>query len=113
MQAFADGGIDETAVLAIGEARSIQMAENGEDARQPRRRRAVDGGDAAEADAAADDDRIGLVRLVELGSVLRRARHLGPAVDSGKRLSNGLVAHVASPTISKARMTVRRSNSTL
>jgi len=48
---------------------------------------------------------------VELGGVLRAARHLRAAIDAADRLSDE--AHDRLPTVRSARSTVRFSNSTL
>ena len=48
---------------------------------------------------------------VELGGVLRAARHLRAAIDAADRLSDE--AHDRRPTVRSARSTVRFSNSTL
>ena len=74
---------------------------------------AADAGNPAEADRRADDDRVGLARLVEIGRIAGAACDLGASVDAGQRCSDDVRRHAASPAISRARTMVRGNSSTL
>ena len=74
---------------------------------------AVDPDDGAETDRRADDHRMQLPGLVEVGRIARSAGDLGAPVDAGQRLSDDAGRHAISPAISSARTIVRGSSWTL
>ena len=112
VQPLARRRIDAAPMRLIIETRRVEMADDREHAGHVRHRIGVDRGDAAEANAARDDHRISLVRLVELHGIAGFSRHLGAPVDARKRLTNDCV-HAISPAISSARTMVRCNRSSL
>src|SRR5262245_33260405 len=99
VKAFPHRRIDRALVREISEPRGIEMADHCDQSGQTQYARVANVRYAAAADARADDDSMGLTRLVEFRSVEGRARHLGTPVDTGERLADHRSIHATSPAI--------------
>jgi hypothetical protein len=79
---LADFRVDKIPVGPIGEPRCVTVRDDGQHAREPHDQRGVDANHSAGANRAANDDRMGKMRLIELGRVSRAASYFGVSVNT-------------------------------
>ncbi len=113
MEPLPNGRINRSLVGLIGQARSVEVADDLDDSGHSQNCVPVDPRNSAETSGRTDDHRIELSVLVEVGRISGSACDFRLPVHTGQRSSDHVRGHATSPAISRARTMVRGSSSTL